>query len=323
MFDAIEAAKKLLDTQVDAGKVHMFGMPFSEYQKVYKATNENIDGYMSRMNFQDKTKALTVLASGDHAFNLVYHGITKIDTFDTNKLTEYYALGLKTAAILALDYRDYLKFMQKIIDPNISIDELNHLIKKIIPFMSKKYAIFWQSLMEYNYQIQKGKLNPLNLFRMLLINIDKESLTIQKNTYLKDEESYNKMKENLFSTTITFQCCDCLALGSTIKNDYDFIFLSNIADYFSKSFGYFWGYSKLKEFESSLLPISKKDCLIALAYLIKYYIASSHKYVAHPILSSNVTKEDLTDERMITFPHISLESDKKVVEDGLILKRVC
>ena len=70
---------------------------------------------MQQLDFKDKKKALSVLASGDHVFNLIYYGILNIDTFDTNRLTEYYALGLKRAALLAFTYEEYLLFNQKLI----------------------------------------------------------------------------------------------------------------------------------------------------------------------------------------------------------------
>ena len=45
MNEAINATQKMIKTQVDAQRILMMGIPFSEYQRVYKDTNENIDGY--------------------------------------------------------------------------------------------------------------------------------------------------------------------------------------------------------------------------------------------------------------------------------------
>ena len=320
---ALEATKIMIENQVNAGRIYNFGEPFSEYQRVYKSTNENIHGYMSKIDFTGKEKALSVLASGDHTLNLIYHDILNIDTFDTNKLTSYYTFGIKIPAILAFNYRTYLKWMKKIVDETLSIEELNELIKPLFPFMDKTSYIYWKNLLEYNAKIQKTKGKILNLFRMLLINVNDEFLNIAKNTYLQSEENYNKVKENLQKAHITFRCCDCLFLGEEMKEQYDFVFLSNIADYFSKAFDYFWKYEKLREFEESLKPIMKQNGLIALAYLIKYHSLSNNQYRTYPILSSKVTKEDFEDEFIITFPHIDLKCLEKNVEDGLILQRIC
>ena len=122
----ISGVKNIIDRQVNAGKIYVFGRPFSEWQKVYKETNENINGYMQQLDFKDKKKALSVLASGDHVFNLIYYDILNIDTFDTNRLTEYYALGLKRAALLAFTYEEYLLFNEKLTDSSISLEELNN-----------------------------------------------------------------------------------------------------------------------------------------------------------------------------------------------------
>lgn len=134
MNEAINATQKMIETQVDAQRILRTGIPFSEYQRVYKDTNENIDGYMRLMDLEGKRNALTVLASGDHAFNLVYHGILDIETFDTNRLTEYYSLGLKRAAILKYDYYSYLCFMQKNCRSKNLIRRINRVSKRIIFF---------------------------------------------------------------------------------------------------------------------------------------------------------------------------------------------
>ena len=323
MTNALEATKEMIKTQVDVGKICFLGIPFSEYQKVYRSTNENIHGYMSKIDFAGKEKALSVLASGDHVLNLIYHDILKVDTFDTNKLTAYYTFGIKIPAILAFGYQEFLEWMRRIIDKDLSLEELNELMRPLFPFMEKNCYYYWKRLLDYNYQIQKDKKKILNLFRMILININAETLSIAQNTYLQSKENYNKVKENLQKAHITFKCCDCLFLGEEMKGQYDLVFLSNIADYFSKAFDYFWTYEKLRGFEESLKPIMKQNGLIALAYLIKYHILSNNQYRTYPILSSKVTKEDLKDEYIITFPHIEQNYREEKVEDGLILQRIC
>jgi len=99
MERAIEGAKKLIETQVRGLQTDGNFAKFREFGKNYFWTNENIAGYLDLVDFEGKINALSVLASGDQAFNLVTNGIMDIDTFDINALSEYIALGLNRAAI--------------------------------------------------------------------------------------------------------------------------------------------------------------------------------------------------------------------------------
>ena len=320
MMQIISGVKNILDRQLNAGKIYVFGRPFSECQKVYKETNENINGYMQQLDFKNKKKALSVLASGDHVFNLVYYGILNIDTFDTNRLTEYYALGLKRAALLAFTYEEYLLFNQKLTDLSTSIEELNSMVSLCYPFMEAKYRKFWQEVMEYNYQHQKNNQEKLNVFLMLLMNMASNYQITHNNAYLKDSTSYEHMRKNLAKANITFECRNALNLGEK-KEKYDLIFLSNIPDYFDASFGYYWDYSKLQAYEESLKNIVNENASIALAYLIKLYNISSATYKSHPILTSSLNLKDLKNEETLIFPRYLESVQSEHVCDGLILQR--
>lgn len=319
MTNLINGVKNIIDRQVNAGKVYAFGRPFSECQKVYKETNENIASYMSELDFKDKNKALSVLASGDHIFNLIYYGILNIDTFDTNRLTEYYALGLKRSAILAFTYKEYLSFNQKL-TTTTSIEELNNLISLCYPFMEDKYRRFWQEVTDYNYLSQKNNPEKLNLFLMLLINIASRYQITHNNAYLKNKASYELTRQNLKKAHITFEYRNALDLG-TKDTKYDFLFLSNIPDYFDSAFGYYWDYSKLQAYEESLKAILNEQASIALAYLIKVYSIPTATFKSHPILTSSMSFQDLQQEEVLLFPRHQENKQSKQVCDGLILQR--
>ena len=62
---------------------------FNSYDRVYFDTNEACDDIISKYDFKDK-KVLTVLASGDQAFQFYKNGAKSVDLFDINKLTFYY-----------------------------------------------------------------------------------------------------------------------------------------------------------------------------------------------------------------------------------------
>jgi len=321
MNEAILATKTIIDNQVNMGKCYNFGIPFSKYQKVYAATNENINGYMNLLDFTGKSNALSVMASGDHSFNLLLNGIYEIDTFDSNVLTEYYALGIKRAAILAYDYKGYLGFFNKILLKDTNLNELTELISNLLPYMEEIHKIYWQEIIEYNFKLQKNNKNSLNLFEMLLINTKGALINTHKNSYLLNEENYNILRNNISKANITFKECDCIDLPNRFHNEYDFIFLSNIADYFYKSLGYMWEYEKLQEIESKFNKLLKEDGINAIAYLFSSYSSISKKFKKEIILASDITICDLIKEEIITFAHIEDNKPVKFVKDSMILQR--
>lgn len=321
MSDDIKATQEIIKKQIDSGKIFVFGIPFSKYQKVYASTNENINGYMSKLNFQDKTSILSVMSSGDHIFNAVYYGITNVDTFDSNKLTEYFSLGIKRSAILAFNYKEYLNFITKIFDQETSLEELTELIKLLFPYMEDNHKIYWNNIIDFNYKLQNKEQNKLNLFNMLLINIKDTLLNINKNSYLRSEQDYNILKSKLINSNISFRCCECLDLPNNFSKQYDFIFLSNIADYFYKNFGYYWKYNKLKEVENNFDNLLKEEGILALAYLFKFDSEKININKKHIISNSNIKIDDLTNEQIITFSSFYENKETKNVKDGLVLSK--
>lgn len=321
MEEAILATKNMIEKQVNAGKPFMFGTPFSEYQKVYAATNENIFGYTCQFDFSNKEKALSVLGSGDHYLHAVYYGIQDVDTFDSNCLTEYFALGIKRAAILTYSYSEYLQFVKKIISSDTTLDELTEIIYSLIPNMDEKHQLYWKQIINYNYEIQKNHSQIINLFQMLLLNIAAFLHTTLTNVYLHSEKEYNTLKENLKRATISFQCCDVFQLPDSFRSKYDFIFLSNIADYFYHKYGYDWIYDCFYSDKEKFMNMLRTDGVLAIAYLGAYYSKVSHKAKTHPISCSNLAKKDLTTEEILTFSNVVNNKISNTIKDGLLLER--
>ena len=313
----LDKSKHIILEQVRRGKVYHFGVAFDTVQKVYATTNENLKGCMEKLNFKWKNSILTVMASGDQAFNTIFYGVKNIDTFDTNLLTEYYALGIKKSAILTFNYREYLEFYRKLLSENTSFEELSSLMNKIYNNMEGKYKKYWKDILEYNYKIQKGSKNKINLFRMLLINITTIEDYQKKNNYLTNELCYNKFKNNLKNAYITFKRCECQNLPDEFKKQYDYIFLSNIPDYFyeRQDYGINWDENKLTNFRNRFNRLLKKNGTLAFAYAYLFYSEISKKYHTHPIANSNVTKDDFDDYIMFDNPK------SRTVKDGLLLLR--
>ena len=134
-YNAVRNAKKIMKIRFNNYQSYRAD-EHSKYSKIYFWTNENVDAYLNLVTFEGKDSALSVLASGDQLFNLICKGIINIDTFDSNKLTEYFAFGLKRAAILKYSYQDYIKYMGRLGQNNISSPEETYaIIRKMITLL--------------------------------------------------------------------------------------------------------------------------------------------------------------------------------------------
>ena len=286
----------------------------TNYEPVYINTNENIDGYMSKLNFSNKNNCLSVLSGGDHIFNASLYGIKNIDTFDINKLTEYFTLGLKRSAIITFNYNEFINFINKLTNPFTTLTEIFDLINLIIPNMDNKYRIFFKEIMDYLYKLSN---NNQNLFYIFI----KDSYKLEGymvNTYLKNEENYNLLKNNLSKTNITFKNCDLTLLTNYFNKQYDFIFLSNILDYFFYKYGNNWNYQKLQELEKYLTPLLNNDGILALHYIYNYYYKFGNRYKDILINSSCIRSFNLTNENIITFEHVYKNQLEKNIDAGLM-----
>ena len=144
MEKAILEVKKTIEDQVKYGDTCFNGLPFSRYQKFYYCTNENIKAYLDLVEFTNKERALSVMASGDHIYNLITKGILDIDTFDTNELTEFYALGLRRAIILKYNYQEYLNLMNNFLrNEDVSLNDLSDFLNGLLQFMDGKHRCFF------------------------------------------------------------------------------------------------------------------------------------------------------------------------------------
>lgn len=313
MFDEV---KNLINTQVSNNKVCNVGVPFSKYQKVYISTNENIKHYLNLFDFSNKKSALSVLASGDHIFNLINKDIIDIDSFDTNLLSLYYVLGLRRAMIVKYNYKEYLNIYSKILNSSTSLDEITTIINDLLPLMDKCYRDYWKEVNTYNYKLQKNNKYHINLFYMLFINFNKIDDVIRNNNYLENEEEYNKLRNNILRANITFKNINALYLSKEYSKNYDFILLSNILDYFNRYYDYNFTYKDLLEYESTLLNILGENGIIFLNYIMKYktlYFTRSN--VTN---SSNIKVNELEKEELYT---VCSFKDKNVDDAILVLKK--
>lgn len=318
MSEIFSRTKELLDKQYENGKAFCSGKPFSTYQKVYFSTNENIKDYINNVNLEGKTKAISVMASGDHSFNLIEKGILNIDAFDSNALTEFYVLGLKRAMILRYSCKEYLITLNKLLDINTSLEELTSILSDLLPFMDKKYREYWRYIIDYNYKVQINKNSNINLFNLLFINIVSGDKLVERNNYLNDEKTYNKFKSLLVRSNIIFKNVNAIDIPKEFQGKYDVMCLSNIFEYLQPYFkernGYFNNY--IDELDS----IMNIDGIIFLMYIFHY---ATNNYTREKLFHSyDVTLKDFDSYGMpYEMLKVSSCNNYKMKDGVLILKK--
>lgn len=309
-LDSIEYIKSIIKNQVMEGKILNSGIPFSKYQKAYFSTNENIKDYINLVP-NNSNEALTVLASGDHTFNLLSKNILTIDTFDTNLITEY-LFGFKTAMIIKYNYKEYLNIMSKLINKDTPLITITSTINDLLPYMDIKYRVFWKIINEYNYKLQKAEQSNLNLIHLLFINVSDIDTTKSMNDYLTSEEKYNNLRSNIIKSNLTFNNIDAINIADILKSKYDVILMSNIFDYMYKRFGYQYKYNDAKKYIKLLIKMLSKDGILFLNYIFNY--CSTNYTRSNVIANSSITITDIPKANIDKVDSIK----HKNIKDGIV-----
>lgn len=193
---------------------------YCDYHLFYENTNEHLAHLLKPLTLPSDSKILTILASGDQPFNFINKGITNIDTFDINKLTEYYALGFKRTAILTLTYEEYLKLF--FLNENEKAENLENLV---IDNMPDDYKCFWK---EYKYTLKEIGYEA-SVFDLSRYNIRDDDYG--KNNYLLNERVYKEFQEKLLNAKINFTHANVTDLPTKFSQ-YNLVYLSNVMDYY-------------------------------------------------------------------------------------------
>lgn len=238
------------------------------FYTIYPNATENIDGYMSNLDFKNK-KVLTVCASGDHILNIINNNGKDITSFDINPLSIYY-YRLKEAAIKTLSYEEYLDFFNyndtnpKTLlfeEPSLSDCFKFDLFEKIKKELDSVTREFWEKL----YAKTNKKIGTSKLFSH---DTNSKSVVIKFNNYLKPD-NYELIKQNIYNSNVTFINCDIKKLPNKLNEKYDYIFTSNISQYLDSVYdnNHLENYRKLiSQIEHFLTPDGK----IYFAYLYDY-----------------------------------------------------
>ena len=182
------------------------------FNKLYPFSNENLGGYMSKVDLYDST-VLTTGSGTEQVFNLAYYGAKNIKVYDINPFVKYH-FALKLAALKELNDKEYLKFFHT----DLRKRKLNHkYYERLRKYLDNESLEFWD--LAYSLYLED---NPLLLFKN--DEISKREL-LEYNPYLK-----NKFKtiDRIEKTNIDFQKRNILSIED---EKFDYMFLSNILDY--------------------------------------------------------------------------------------------
>jgi len=189
---------------------------------MYLYATEMVSEYYSRIDLQDKS-VLTIIGSGDQIINAYFFGAKSVTGFDINKRAVLFA-DLKINAIKSLSFKEFLLFFGDRFD-NASFEF--SLYQKVRENLKEESINFFDGL----YKEMEGKdfLNS-SYFRQRASIV---TLPSEVNAYLRDEESYNKVKNILALKTPELIAADIQEIPSILeKRTFDLINLSNVPNYF-------------------------------------------------------------------------------------------
>lgn len=248
---------------------------FKTYARGYLFTTEYIDQYLKQLKIS-KGKALTVLSSGDHIFNLLLRGVTNIDAFDINKLN-YFTFYLKRAFILHLSFYEFKK-LETYFSKDQYLPYVYEYLHRSKMDMPEEVFHYYESLIQYKYTKKERQNSLRGLY------IPSRTSYIPSNTYLKKEASYMELRKKLEDLKLTLYFGDAREIPPNLESEYDIILLSNIADYIgSKSAPL--EYEDFKKFIDSYFSLLNKEGVV-----VSYLYGLFYKYI---IQNSHITKEQL------------------------------
>lgn len=194
---------------------------WTEWSKIYTFTTENVNGYINYFELDGKS-LLTVGSSGDQILNAFYYGARDITLYDINPFAKY-QVYLKAAAILSLDYIEFQNFFfqhgtQDYYNKKMFSRELFYKVKSNLRLFDYESYLFFDELF--------GLYEPERI-RYLFDDDECRNEVIKNfNVYLKDEDSYNKLKAIIKKLSFKFINGDIFQ--DPVFGQFDTILLSNL-----------------------------------------------------------------------------------------------
>lgn len=262
-------------SEVEAVKIKE--IKFSQKSKVYSFATENL-AYLNNVNLKDKS-VLTIGASLDQCILSYLNGAKRVVNFDVNRNAKYYA-ELKWNALKVLSYKDFINFFMR---GNSAFS--NHSYQKIKPDLTTNCDLFFQSL--YHSYKTGNFIREGHIFNN---TFDVWNNKVNNSIYLKSETSFNKAKNSISDKRFIWIESDIQDFESIEK--FDFIMLSNVADYSHKMFLHDTHQEsfKTKVVEKYLNMLNNKGSIM-FAYIFDY--ENKNKSDVRNILNNKEFRENL------------------------------
>ena len=202
------------------------------FSTIYPFTTENINGYIREFDLNNKS-LLTLGSSSDQIINSAYFNCNNQTVIDICPYTKYY-FYLKKAALIELNYKDFLEYFCYKNFPITFQDNKNILninifnkIKKLLKELDNDSYLFWNELY--------SQFNPIDI-RKRLFSEDEDKINVLKelNTYLKDKDNFNIIKNKIENINPTFINDDITNVN--INDYFDNIWFSNLGCYHSAEY---------------------------------------------------------------------------------------
>lgn len=303
-MDLTSRIKALIKLSLEEGKVK------ERELQVYAYTNENIAGYLDKLELKSDMKAMSICSSGDHLFNLGTKGITNVDLIDVNPLTEYYVLGLRRALIRAYSYQDYMEVIKLLFKcHNWSLESEKKILYGILKFMSFPYQVFFKEIFDYYFALQEKLKVKVTLMQILTTDyyFDSDEITYY-NLYMQSNSNYETLRSNLQKMNLNFVSGDIFGVSKT--HEYDLILCSNALEH---TFIPDCDIRKLKEKCHGLYGSLKDDGTLLATYIYGFYNNTSGEYRVRPIGGTDITARELLKEELIEIPGYYRENKDAVL----------
>ena len=259
--------KVLFEQTIELAKGNLGYSTLGRFSLIYPFTTENISEYIDMFDLNNKS-LLTVGSSGDQVINAALKDCTNQTVIDICPFTSYY-FYLKKACLLSLDYEQFLRFLcmcdyPKRNDFNYKVFNLEtwNIVFPVLKALSEESFEFWKELISRVNIFDVRE----NIFRF---RFDQPYVIKKLNLYLKDKEHFNMTKKKIELVEPKFIIGDIYT--NNIGDQYDNIFLSNMADYYPPE--------KHKKLLDRLSGNLTEDGKMLIAYLYETDLANKRAFL--------------------------------------------
>lgn len=279
------------------------------FNKIYPFTTENISGYLNSLI---TGSLLTVGSSSDQVLNAILKDTTDINLVDINPYTKFYYY-LKLSAILNLSRDEFLNFFtyndffdKNKKNSNSFSKDVFEKIKMNLRLLDYESYLFWDDLLQqFNKRI-----------RDCLFTDDEYSIDILKKTnkYLKNNVEYNKLKNKILHSKVSFETKNILE--DNFNDTYDNIWLSNIPMYIKEK-------EKILSLANKFYKLLNNNGILILSYLYDTKINTKYQTNWAPIFDLKNIIDLLKDynPELLTFDGVEKSIYNKDIKDSVLILR--